>query len=112
MAEIVAVAFKAAALVADTVTVCPVLQFDGVNVNEAGAAETVVAPALRATATDTLADGARDSATLKALLAPGATATDDASATIAGLALASTNTGTSAVLLLTPPASYAMACRW
>src|SRR3954470_5511292 len=89
VAAIVAGEVTAAALVAETVTVCAVFQFDGVKVSEAGAAETVVAPALRATATVTFAVGAADSATLKVLLSPGDTVTDDASATIAGVVLAS-----------------------
>src|SRR4051794_4512154 len=102
----------AAALVAATVTVWPVLQFDGVKVSDAGVADTVVTPAERATATVTLAVGAAERASLKVELAPGATLSEVASATIAGEVLASTKTGTSARLLLVPAASYAIACRW
>src|SRR3954471_8902564 len=112
VAENVAVALTAAALVAETVTVWPVLQFDGVKVSVAGAADTVVAPAVRAIATLTSAAGALDSATLTVAVSPGETVTEEASATMAGVVPASTNTGTSAVLLLTPAESYAMACRW
>src|SRR3954451_7766261 len=101
----VAVEFAVAAAVAETVTVWPVFQFDGVKISDAGATDTVLAPALRATATVTFAAGALDRASLKVELSPGATVTDEPSATIAGVVLASTKTGTSAVLLFTPAAS-------
>src|SRR4051812_34308890 len=76
VAEKVAVEFAVAALVAETVTVWPVFQFDGVNVKVAGAADTVVAPAVRATATLTFAVGAADSASLNVAVCPAVTRTD------------------------------------
>ncbi len=78
----------------------------------AGVAVTLVLPALRATATVTFALGAALSASLNEPLAPGSRVAEVASATIAGAVEASTKTGTSAVLLLAPAPSYAMACRW
>jgi hypothetical protein len=102
VAERVAVELRAAAAVAATVTVCPVFQFAGVNVSEAGVAETVVAPAVRAIATVVFAVGALDRATLKVTLSPGATVSEVASATTAGAVEGSTNAGTSAVALFAP----------
>src|SRR4051812_17003461 len=112
VAAMVAVELTVAAAVAATVTVWPVFQLAGVNASDAGVAETVVAPALRAIVTVVFAVGAVERATLKVLVSPGETDTEVVSLTMAGVVLASTNTGTSAVLHLTPAESYAMACRW
>src|SRR5690348_3444781 len=102
----VAVAPTAASPVAVTVTVWPVLQLDGVKVSDAGAADTAVDPALRATATVTLAVGALDSDTLNVPVPLVGTDTKVESVTIDGVVAASTKTGTAAVLLLLPAASY------